>query len=243
MPELTVVSFNVHWGRGDRHTGYAEFDLVEACRGFDADVLVLQETWAPDDGVAQHDAVAEALGMQVVVAPLGRSVVRPRPALVSRADPDRAKGDGDWSLALLSRKPIRTTRTVELPPLAVDPSTRVLLLAEVDVDGANLTVVGTHFSHLEYGSPVQARALRRALPPVDRPAVLTGDMNMWGWTIDAMTPSGWRRVVRGKTWPARRPQHQIDHLLVTPSVEVVRSEVLPDLGSDHRPIKARLRVP
>ncbi len=46
-------------------------------------------------------------------------------------------------------------------------------------------------------------------------------MNMWGWTIAAMTPEGWRRVVQGKTWPAHRPTHQIDHILVTPSVEVV----------------------
>ena len=118
----------------------------------------------------------------------------------------------------------------------------MLLHAEIDVDGTNLTVVATHFSHLEFGSPLQTRALRRGLPPADRPAVLVGDMNMWGWTIDAMTPPGWRRAVRGKTWPAPRPRHQIDHLLVTPSVEVVRGEVLPDQGSDHLPIRARLRV-
>ena len=48
--------------------------------------------------------------------------------------------------------------------------------------------------------------------------------------------------MRGKTWPSPHPRHQIDHLLVTPSVEVVRGEVLPDLGSDHLPIRARLRV-
>ena len=32
VPELTVVSFNVHWGRGDRHDGCRPFDLVEVCR-------------------------------------------------------------------------------------------------------------------------------------------------------------------------------------------------------------------
>ncbi len=118
----------------------------------------------------------------------------------------------------------------------------MLLHAEIDVDGTNLTVVSTHFSHLEFGAVLQTRALRRGLPPVDRPAVLVGDMNMWGWTISAMAPRGWRRAVRGKTWPSTHPSHQIDHLLVTPSVEVVRGEVLPDLGSDHLAIRARLRV-
>jgi endonuclease/exonuclease/phosphatase family metal-dependent hydrolase len=242
VPELTAASWNVHWGRSDRHDGYAPFDLVDACGSLEADVLVLQETWAPDGEVAQHDAVAEALGMSVVAVPMSRSTVEPRPGLTSRADPTRATGAGDWCLALLSRKPIRTTRVVELPPLRLDPSSRVVLLAEVDVDGTNLTVVGTHFSHLEFGAPLHARALRRAMPPADRPAVLLGDMNVWGWAVAAMVPSGWRRTVRGKTWPSRRPRHQLDHIVATPSVEVIRAEVLPHLGSDHRAVRARLRV-
>jgi endonuclease/exonuclease/phosphatase family metal-dependent hydrolase len=240
VPELTLASFNVHWGLGHPRHGHPPFDVTAACETFDADVVVLQESWAPDVGIAQHDAVAERLGMQCVAVPLARSSLEGKPHLAGRAG--AAGGDGDWCLALLSRKPIRSTRVVDLPQLFPDPSSRVLLHAEIDVDGTNLTVVATHFSHLEFGAPLHRKALRRGLPPTDRPAVLVGDMNMWGWTIDAMTPSGWRRVVRGKTWPAPRPRHQIDHLLVTPSVEVVRSEVLPDQGSDHLPIRARLRV-
>jgi endonuclease/exonuclease/phosphatase family metal-dependent hydrolase len=242
VPELTVVSFNVHWGLGDRRDGWPPFDVVEECRPFEADVIVLQETWAPDGQPAQHDEVAAALGMDVLSVPLSRSDVEPKPTVVSRADPDRAKGSGDWCLALLTRKPIRTSRVVPLPQLRVDPSSRVLLEVEIDVDGTNLAVVGTHFSHLEFGSLLHTLPLRRGLPPTDRPAVLIGDMNMWGWTIAAMAPRGWRRAVKGKTWPARKPHHQIDHVLVTPGVEVVHGEVLPSSVSDHRPIRARLRV-
>jgi endonuclease/exonuclease/phosphatase family metal-dependent hydrolase len=243
VPELTIASFNVHWGLGTRRDGYPPFDVTAACASFDADVIVLQETWAPDGGVAQHDQVAEALGMRCVAVPMARSVLDPKPNLSGRAGVERNPGCGDWGLALLSRKPIRSTRTIELPQLFLDPSMRVLLHAEIDVDGTNLSVVTTHFSHLEYGSPFHTRALRRGLPTVDRPAVLVGDMNMWGWTISAMAPPGWRRVVRGKTWPSTHPGHQIDHVLVTSSVEVVRGEVLPDLGSDHLPLRARLRIP
>jgi endonuclease/exonuclease/phosphatase family metal-dependent hydrolase len=237
-----MVSFNLHWGRGRVRDGCPEFDVVQTCESLGADVLVLQETWAPDDGPAQHDEVGAALGMSVVAVQLARATVEPKPRLTSRADPERRTGDGDWGLALLSRKPIRTTQVTNLRQLPFDPCTRVLLEAEIDVDGTNLTTVATHFSHLEYGSPLQARALRRALPPSDRAGALVGDMNMWGWTVSAMVPSGWQRAVRGKTWPSHRPHHQIDHLLVTPSVEVVHGEVLPHLGSDHRAIRARLRV-
>lgn len=242
MPELTIASFNVHWAMGERRDGYPPFDLAAACRGFEADVIVLQEAWQPDDGPAAHDRIAAELGMGAVSVPLARAEMVPKPHLVSRAGPGRHGGDGAWSLVLLSRKPIRTTRIVELPQLRLDPWARALLHAEIDVDGTNLTVVGTHFSHLEFGAPLQTRALRRGLPPVDRAAVLLGDLNMWGWTIDAMSPAGWRRAVKGKTWPARRPRHQIDHILVTPSVEVVQAEVLDVPGSDHLPVRARLRV-
>jgi endonuclease/exonuclease/phosphatase family metal-dependent hydrolase len=243
VPELTLASFNTHWGRGSKRLGWPPFDVVAACATFEADVIVLQESWAPDGSAAQHDEVAEALGMRVVAVPMARATMEPRPKLVARAQEGEQRGDGDWSLALLSRKPIRTTRVVPLPrPLPYDPWTRVLLHAEIDVDGTNLTVVATHFAHLEHGAVLQTPALRRGLPPADRAAAFVGDMNMWGWTVDLMAPPDWRRTVRGKTWPARRPQHQIDHLLVTPSVEVVRTEVLPDHGSDHLPIRARLRV-
>jgi endonuclease/exonuclease/phosphatase family metal-dependent hydrolase len=242
VPELTIASFNVHWGLGTRRDGFPAFDVTAACRSFEADVIVLQESWSPDGEVAQHDQVAEALDMRCVAVPMARSVIGPKPDLVGRAGAEGSPGDGDWCLALLSQKPIRSTRTIELPQLFLDPSSRVLLQAEIDVDGTNLTVVATHFPHLEFGSPLQTRALRRGLPPEDRPAVLVGDMNMWGWTISAMTPRGWRSAVRGKTWRSTHPRHQIDHLLVTRSVEVVRGEVLPDLGSDHLPIRARLRV-
>jgi endonuclease/exonuclease/phosphatase family metal-dependent hydrolase len=237
-----MATFNVHWGRGQKRHGWPPFDIVGACDSLGADVLVLQETWAPDDDVAQHDAVAEALGMRAVSVPLARARLSPRPKILGRPTDDPPPGDGSWCLALLSRKPIRTSRVVPLPQIPWDPWTRVLLHAEVDVDGTNLAVVATHFSHLEAGSPLQARSLRRGLPPTDRPGAFLGDLNMWGWTADLMTPSGWRRTIRGKTWPAHRPQHQIDHLLVTPAVEVVGGEVLSDLGSDHRPLRARLRV-
>ena len=242
MPELTIASFNLHWGTGQKREGFPRFDVVAACSSFEADVIVLQETWAPDDGVAQHDAVAEALGMRCLAVPMARVSKGPRHRVVGTAEAGPGVGDGGSSVALLSRKPIRSTRTIPLPHLPFDPWSRALLHAEVDVDGTNLTVVATHFTHLEHGALLHMGALRRGLPPSDRPAALVGDMNMWGWTIDAMTPSGWRRAVRGKTWPAPRARHQIDHVLVTPGVEVVRGEVLPHQGSDHLPIRARLRV-
>jgi endonuclease/exonuclease/phosphatase family metal-dependent hydrolase len=53
---------------------------------------------------------------------------------------------------------------------------------------------------------------------------------------------GWRRAVFGRSWPAHRPHSQIDHVLVRDDVTVLSGEVLGATPSDHRPIRARLRV-
>ncbi|MGQ0831761.1 MAG: endonuclease/exonuclease/phosphatase family protein [Microthrixaceae bacterium] len=242
MPEATIASYNVHWGHGPHRAGYPPFDVVEACRRLDADVLILQESWAPDRDRADHQRVADALGMVVACdVDLARAIVEPVPRVLSPASAGLRDGDGGWHLVGLSRHPVRDARVHPLPHLWFDHSDRAVLAFEIEVEGAPLHVRGTHLPHLEYGAHLSTRGLRRTLPPVTEPAVFAGDMNMWGWTIDRMMPRGWRREVRGKTWPARRPHSQIDHVLVTPSVQVLEGSVGPDLGSDHLPIRARLR--
>jgi endonuclease/exonuclease/phosphatase family metal-dependent hydrolase len=244
VADLTVASFNIHWGRAAKRARYAPFDVAGACRRLDAEVLVLQESWAPDDGEAQHDAVAAAAGYtEVVVEPLGRSHLDPEPKVVSHPDPQRRRGTGDWCLAVLSRLPVTSRATTPLPPLPTDPAARAVVRIDVEVDGRPLVVCGTHLPHLEMGAPLITPALRRALPDARLPAVLLGDMNMWGWCISPMAGRGWSIHGRGPTFPASRPVARIDHLLATDGVEVLSTEVLPDLGSDHLAIRARLRVP
>jgi endonuclease/exonuclease/phosphatase family metal-dependent hydrolase len=70
---------------------------------------------------------------------------------------------------------------------------------------------------------------------------VAGDCNFWGPGVVATLPS-WRRTVRGPTFPAHRPHHQIDHVLVRDNVTVLSGEVLPRTPSDHLPVRARLRV-
>lgn len=242
MPELTVASWNIHWGRGLALLGYKPFDVVEGCRRLDADVLVLQESWVPDGELAQHDEIAEALGCSVVAVACGRAVLDPRPAVVDRADPARRKGTGDWCLAVLSRLPVTSSAVIPLPQRRHDPATRNVLRVDVDVDGSPLAVHGTHFTHLQMGSALVRPALRAALAPVDDAAVLIGDMNMWGWCLSWMKPPGWVRTGRGRTFPSPVPHSRIDHLITTPSVEVLHTEVVDDHSSDHLPIRARLRL-
>jgi endonuclease/exonuclease/phosphatase family metal-dependent hydrolase len=94
-------------------------------------------------------------------------------------------------------------------------------------------------------APVPVEPIRTSPSPDDAtpvPAVLAGDMNLWGPPLLALFP-GWVRAVRGRTWPSWTwPVVQTDHILVTRAVRTVAGEVLRVGGSDHYPVKARLLI-
>jgi len=275
MTRVVVASYNVHggvdgWGR--------PFDVVAACRQVDADVLILQETWSPDDGVSMAQSVARRLGYDAVelffargriVAPPdvapdrwgprlwarnvhGMRLDRPHPESARHRDRDGARSDhkavqrGAWGIAVLSRLPVQGSQTIDLGKLPTDPCRRGAIVVDVELPGTGIPfrVAGTHLAHLSQGSPLHITALRGALhdlAPV--PAVLAGDMNLWGPPLTMLFP-GWARAVRGRTWPAWWwwPFAQSDHILVRRAVKVESGEVLRIGGSDHLPLRATLVI-
>lgn len=234
MPHLTITTYNAHWGL----TPAGEpFDLAAACAGFDTDVIALQEVWNPDDRPPALTSWAADAGYQLVEASLAGSFVDPRPEITR--DPDLAVGT--WGIALLTRLPLRSVRTVDLGrlPGRWDLARRVALVADLDVDGTSVTVAAIHLSFVLPNAVAQLHRLRRALPN-DRPTVVAGDCNLWGPAVAALVRR--RRAVRGRSWPARRPHSQLDHLLVSRHLRTLDGAVLDPAGSDHRPIRATLEV-
>jgi endonuclease/exonuclease/phosphatase family metal-dependent hydrolase len=241
MPELRITSFNCHAGLQARRNGVCEpYDLVTALKGFDADVLVVQESWAPDHGVAAVRQVAEATDAQVFQLRFGRARIDPWPHVPRSGD-----CAGEIGLAIITRIPAELRGRLSVGTVPADPTPeRGGLHVVLDVQGTEVDLVGVHLtSRLPYGPPTQLRRLRPQLPDAGRPTIVAGDCNFWGPGVTALLP-GWSRTVRGRTWPARRPHSQIDHILVRDrdGVEVVDSEVLPEVGSDHRPVRATLRL-
>jgi endonuclease/exonuclease/phosphatase family metal-dependent hydrolase len=266
---FSIASFNTHagidgWGR--------PFDVLAAVTGLDADVLVLQECWTPAAGPSLIDQWAAEFGYQVFWHPLasgrrarphprpskhwmrrlawlgtGHSLYleseRPLPERVTRSERYQQAEPGEWGLALLSRFPLRDRHVIDLGHLPKDRALRVALLSEIDLGPGSVTVVAAHMAHLTYGSPRHYRALARSLDAHvgAGPAVLAGDMNLWGPPV-ALLLRRWRRAVRGRTWPAWRPNSQVDHVLVRGPIAVERAGVLPDAGSDHRPVRVELLV-
>lgn len=241
MPDLTLVSFNAHYGMqaGVRHG--SPYDLAATLTSFhEPDVLVVQEVWRPDAAPAVVDEFAAAAGYARHDLVLARATVRRR---WPHAD---AAGEGTFGLSVLTRRPATVVSTPTVGPTLGDPVPRRRVLHLVlDVDGRPVDLVAVHLtSRLPHGPPLQLRRLARALPATDRPGILVGDCNFWGPPASALLP-GWRRTVRGRTWPAHRPHSQIDHVFVRGSITATATEVLrPDAsGSDHRAVRVVLRVP
>jgi endonuclease/exonuclease/phosphatase family metal-dependent hydrolase len=170
--------------------------------------------------------------------------VRPIAAATMRSARFKACERGTWGIAVLVRHGLTldATRIVHLPTLGRDLVRRAAIVVDLTIDGVPLSVIGTHMSHLHYGSSRHYRLLRHRFETEARPnAVLSGDMNLWGPPVRYFM-RGWHRAVRGPSWPTWRPHSQIDHILVHGALRIVSGEVRPDAGSDHRPVRAVLDV-
>jgi endonuclease/exonuclease/phosphatase family metal-dependent hydrolase len=234
MRSCTVATFNVLWG-GRQPRTFEPYDVVEACRELDADVLALQEVWRRDGGTSTAEVVAHALGYDLHETWTSRAVVEPRCHSVGPAGV-RA-GDGDGGQALLTRIPRGPVTEHRLDAFLFDRLHRTVLMTDIELDGGTVTVCASHFPHLEHLSPLLRWRLRGVLPEAPNPVVVMGDFNMWRWVTRFILP-GWQTAVREATWPAPRPVFQIDHILATPSVVLSDAQVVRVGKSDHFPVRA-----
>lgn len=103
------------------------------------------------------------------------------------------------------------------------------------------------------GRNEQLAAAARLLGPVDDPKLVVGDLNASPWSphlLDLVRDAGLtdpRRHGFGRlpTWPAHLPsllRIPIDHILPGGGLEVVRLRLGGEIGSDHRPLIADLRL-
>jgi len=222
-PRIRCLSFNV------LHRNHEYAAVQQYLRQCGADVLVFQEV-SPD--------WAEAFR--------GLADVYPHQLPRGRMD---SKG-----AAVLSRLPVRRLDFEEVPGHAPIGA----MIAEVEGD-TPFTLLGVH-SHKptsaagalsQHALFTWLAARCRTENARGRPVVLMGDFNSTPWarafrqfTAQTQLRDTSRGVLFGATWSVRLPQRLlIDHAFVSPEWQVLRREVGPDLGSDHRPLLLDLALP
>jgi endonuclease/exonuclease/phosphatase family metal-dependent hydrolase len=229
--EVILASLNTHGGRGADGQPY---DLEAACRQFKADIIVLQEVWRPHSGPDQVADIAAALGTELLRANLVDDT-----SLRSFGISDETER-GQWGLATLTTVPVTGYEMVDLGRIAGDATPRAAQLITMEPPGHGpLRIANTHLTY-RLLSPVQLLRLVRRLDADDIPTVIVGDLNM-PMPLTGLA-AGYAPAVSGRTFPAHRPLLQLDHILASRQVARCGGEVLPPAGSDHLPIRARLRL-
>jgi endonuclease/exonuclease/phosphatase family metal-dependent hydrolase len=236
--EFTVVAFNAHWGVGrNGNMRGVRFDVPGFIRHWNADIVVVPESFRFADGSGLLDPLLDEYHIERVEL-MDLSERKDR-----SGKRDSVPGAGVWELAVCSRFPITDRKPIPLGNVKQDPVwERNALSVTIDVNGRPVEVIGLHTSsRLHVLAPIRHLLGARRHLGRDTPQVLAGDFNFWGPPI-ALLMRGWHRPVRGRTYPSHRPHSQIDHVLVRGGIEPVSGEVLPATPSDHRPVRARLRL-
>jgi endonuclease/exonuclease/phosphatase family metal-dependent hydrolase len=252
---VRLATFNILSGRAvaDPVVDVARF--AGAVRSLDADVLGLQEVDRALPRSQHHDltaVAAEAMGaveQRFVAALAGAPGDAWRPATG-----EEAPGSPAYGVALLSRYPVSSWEMIRLPglplrvpqsfpgrgrPVLVRDEARVAVLAVVDTPRGTITVVTTHLSFISGWNVWQLRRLMRALASRRGPLVLMGDLNMGAQRARRVT--GLTSLATALTFPADRPDRQLDHVLARDLPTDVGAAAAIELSlSDHRALTVDL---
>ena len=224
------MSWNIFQGlhhRSRRDTWLQNLGIESHLAALDADVLVLPEAWRFGRSKARWaEDLASDLGYEL------HQWVADRPS--------RARETVPWRMVILTRIPARRLSDQILPTFR---SFGPRAIVRVELEDSGLTIAGVHLYgiHLLQRNPAgwfnERAEFRKTTTNND---IVAGDMNMWPFVVHR-DAGPLRPAVKGRTYRANRTHSQIDHLLISDRVEILKSEVLPDMGSDHLGLRATLR--
>jgi endonuclease/exonuclease/phosphatase family metal-dependent hydrolase len=231
-PPLTVVSYNIRHGEGMDDRVNIE-RTANVLRRLNPDIVGLQEV---DNRVRRSGNVDQA-------AELGRLL-----GLNHSFGAFMDYQGGQYGMAILTRRPVVSSRAVELPE-GNEP--RIALAVELDfVDGSRLMVVNVHFDWVSNDEfrYAQASALARWLDSLSMPYLVMGDFNdrMGSRTLrlfsdgmdGAVKPEG-----RHLTFSSTNPRQEIDFIFLSRNApwQIGSGTVIDEqLASDHRPVMTTL---
>ncbi|MDF2714060.1 MAG: hypothetical protein K0R28_985 [Paenibacillus sp.] len=248
--DIKVMSYNIHSGIGEDND-YDIDRIANVIRESKAEVIGLQEVdvhWASRSRL-EHEVrqLAHKLEMNSFFAP----IYDLPPKL--EGEPNRQFG-----VAILSKYPIldaknreMTRLSTQIPNPAPEPAPG---LAEVllDVRGVRVKVYSAHLDFRPEAAirSIQVKEMLEVMSENEYEKIVLGDFNaktsnpelapLFSTFYDTWAHS---RSEPGFTFPARKPNRKIDHILVSRGIRTKSADIVETLASDHRPIVAEVTVP
>lgn len=159
--------------------------------------------------------------------------------------------EDNFGIALLSRVPLNSITHVASPPSGY-PS----IVANIDVEGTAVSLIGTHpttpVTSSNYVSRnIQLQSVTALASAASGPVVIVGDLNATLWDrryAEVEAAASLRNARQGfgikPTWPTFLPiaMIPIDHILVSRHFGVSALRTGPSIGSDHLPLFATLVI-
>lgn len=245
---MRLATFNILHGRSPSDGQVHLPRLRTAVAELDADVLALQEVDRAQPRSQEADLTA--LAADAMRAPEHRfmATLAGTPDVWTAVDGDLQPGIASYGIALLSRHPVLTWRTLTLPrqdapaevlhpgdtaPSMVLDEPRTAIAAVIRTPAGVVTVVATHLTFVPGWNTRQLESLVEQVADLPRPAVLMGDLNIEDDLPASIT--GWRPLACAPTFPVARPLRQLDHILADGDLHPVGPGRAIDTGmSDHR---------
>ena len=240
--ELNIATFNIQHGRIHPHYLATKEELVdprqmaEVIREMGADICGLNEVYNQDENGLGNQAkiIGEALGMHWV---FGAAIP--------------LRSGGLYGNALVSKYPIVASRTVPIVTLPEERpegrhyEDRVLLIATVEAEGREITVMSCHFGL----NPLEAERARETVlaeaKKISGPVIFMGDLNLTPEEEDIRLLSEYftdsHRAGEGEmlTFPSHDPRIKIDYIFAR-DAKILTSEVFPRVCADHLPVCAKI---
>lgn len=229
---LRVASYNIRKAIGtDRRR--APLRILDVLNEIDADVVALQEA-------------DRRFGARLAAVPVGLIEHHSPYEVVDLAA--RGGSIGWHGNALLVRRGIAVSHVERLTLPTLEP--RGAVLADLEIDGARLRIVGMHLDLSGLHRRRQGHAITTALGHRDNcPTIIMGDTNEWrphaGCLIDFAHK--FRIAPTGPSFHSRRPVGRLDRIMVDPETQIIACGVhhsaLAAKASDHLPVWADVELP
>ena len=232
---LRVLCYNIHHGRGLDDVVDLE-RLAAVIKAQQPDLVSLQEVDRGTRRTAMVDQVAKLAELTGLSGHFGKQI---------------DYEGGDYGQAILSRFPVTHSAVHWLPgePNREQRIAYAVTVSAPQLPGGFLTFVTTHLHHQHEGfRRQQAETLNQLVEKWPQPVILTGDLNATPDSVPLeILSQRWSNATSGPqllTFPAGKPERQLDYILFHPATAFtpVKPQVIDGQGaSDHLPIFVELR--